>query len=985
MRFAMPQAAPLRPGDPDSLGAYRLIGRLGEGGQGTVFLGAAAAGTDADPADSAISADPAGPDSGAGTPVAEGAQVAIKLLHARLSGDAKARSRFAAEVAVAQRVSPFCTARILDADVEGDTPYIVSEYIDGQSLQDVVTAEGPRGGTALHRLAIGTVTALTAIHQTGVVHRDLKPSNVLLAADGPRVIDFGIARALDATGTLSSTTVGTPAYMSPEQISGAMVGPAADVFAWGCTIAFAAGGRPPFGQDSIPAVLHRILNLPPDLGMLAAPLHQLVAECLVKDPAARPTAQAVLLRLLGHAGAVPQGSPNAAVLTEGAQAASPRSARPTPAAFSSALSAGPPAAPPAAAALPSAPSTRSTSSTPSAPPPGPAPAPVPGGTPGGWGATPPGPYPAAHPGGVPGAPQGPYSTDPSGGRQAPTQPDAPPPYRPLAGPYAPAPPRKRRTRPVVLAGAGTAGFVALVLLGTFALINLLPDGPVTPTPGGGRLGGTLRMATGLTPEAIDPSNASFGADLLIAKQLFTGLTEITPDGRVVRRLAQSLQPDATCRNWTITIRQSTTFSNGEAVDAQAFARGWNRAAKSADGYGLFVMDEIKGYREVNTGPAESLAGVQSFAGGLRVALTQPDCEFDRRLATVPFFPVPAAAGDVKNASYNSRPIGNGPFRVDSYTRGAKLTLARNETWFAGKAKLDGVSIDLTPPAAGAVAAFDSGQYDWAEVNNADLNTAKARHGTDGQLQSQLSNGIDFLIPVTAHGPLRSRQAREAISYAIDRSALSDTVFGGVRPPATGLVAPAVSGFRRSGICPSCERPDPAKARQLATAAGLGSGTKITFVTRNNSASSQGNDEIEQQVESVLGWQITRRDLDVAKFDEFKRAMTGNTATGMGRIAWIGDYASAYNFLHSVIGGRQTSGFSDWRSARFDQLLRQAIETRDEAPRNQLIQQAEQIALDDMALIPLWVTTQTRLINTKKFTGLATDYDGDPTLATAALK
>jgi ABC-type oligopeptide transport system substrate-binding subunit/serine/threonine protein kinase len=965
----MPQAAPLRPSDPDRLGAYRLIGRLGEGGQGTVFLGVAAPGADSD------LAAPADPGSGAGAPAAEGAQVAIKLLHARLSGDAKARSRFAAEVAVAQRVSPFCTARILDADVEGDTPYIVSEYIDGQSLQDVVTAEGPRTGTALHRLAIGTVTALAAIHQTGVVHRDLKPSNVLLAADGPRVIDFGIARALDATGTLSSTTVGTPAYMSPEQISGALVGPAADVFAWGCTIAFAAGGRPPFGQDSIPAVMHRILNRPPDLGMLDAPLHDLVAQCLVKDPAARPTAQAVLLRLLGHAGAVPQGSPSAAMLTEGAQAASPGSAPPAPVMPSSTPSAGPPSAPPSAPTPPSIPS----GSIPSAPPPGPAP----GGQAGGWGAAPAAPY-SARPGGIPAPPQGHHSTDPSGGRQASTQPNAPPPYRPLADTYAPAPPHRRRPKPVVLAGAGTAGFVALVLLGTFALINLWPDGPVTPTPGGGRPGGTLRMATGLTPDAIDPSNASFGADLLISKQLFTGLTEIAPDGKVVRRLAQSLQPDATCRNWTITIKQGTTFSNGEAVDAQAFARGWNRAAKS-DGYGLLVMDEIKGYREVNTGPAQSLSGVQSFADGLRVALTQPDCEFDRRLATAPFYPVPAAAGDVKNASYNNRPIGNGPFKVESYTRGAKLTLARNETWFAGKAKLDKVSIDLTAPVAGAVAAFDSGRYDWAEVNNADLNNAKARHRTDGQLQSQLSNGIDFLIPVTAHGPLRSKQAREALSYAIDRRALSNTVFGGVRPPATGLVPPAVPGFRRSGICPSCERPDPTNAKRLAAAAGLGPGTKITLVTRNNSASAQGNDEIEQQVESVLGWQITRRDLDVVKFDEFKSAMTGESATGMGRISWIGDYASAYNFLHSVIGGQQVSGFSDWRSARFDELLRQAIETRDEATHNQLIQQAEKIALDDMALIPLWVTTQTRLINTKKFTGLATDYDGDPTLATAALK
>src|SRR4051794_805563 len=167
---------PLRANDPERVGAYLLTGRLGEGGQGVVYLGE-------------------GPD---------GEQAAVKLLHAGFSGDARMRARFAGELASAKRVAPFCTARILDADVEGDAPYLVSEFIDGPSLRGVVDAEGPRSGDALQRLAIGTVTALTAIHEAGIVHRDFKPGNVLLAADGPRVIDFGIARALDATGTLSS-------------------------------------------------------------------------------------------------------------------------------------------------------------------------------------------------------------------------------------------------------------------------------------------------------------------------------------------------------------------------------------------------------------------------------------------------------------------------------------------------------------------------------------------------------------------------------------------------------------------------------------------------------------------------------------------------------------------------------------------------------------------------------------------------------------
>ncbi|TDC41200.1 serine/threonine protein kinase, partial [Actinomadura sp. KC345] len=295
---------PLREGDPSQLGDYRLTGLLGEGGQGTVYLAEDEAGH----------------------------RVALKLLHARFSGDPKARSRFAAEVAVAKRVSAFCTARVLDSDVEGDRPYIVSEYIEGPSLSEVLSARGSRSGADLDRLAIGTMTALAAIHQAGVVHRDFKPANVLLAPDGPRVIDFGIARALDATGTMSSTAVGTPAYMAPEQISGATVGPAADVFAWGATMAYAANGRPAFGQDSIPAVMHRILNLPPDLGDLHEPLRQIVTDCLSKDPALRPASPHVLAHLLDLAGSLPdtgarQDGQDALMLTQGAATAAMESAR----------------------------------------------------------------------------------------------------------------------------------------------------------------------------------------------------------------------------------------------------------------------------------------------------------------------------------------------------------------------------------------------------------------------------------------------------------------------------------------------------------------------------------------------------------------------------------------------------------------------------------------------------------------------------------
>lgn len=267
----------LRSGDPDQLGPYALIGRVGEGGQGTVYLG-----VDED-----------------------GRQVAIKLLHAELTSDDKARARFLRELEVAKQVAPFCTAQVIDADATGDRPYIVSEYVRGPSLNQHVLENGPLVGAALDRLAVGTATALSAIHQANIVHRDFKPHNVLLGPDGPRVIDFGVARAISGGTTLTSRVIGTPSYMSPEQIAGDEVGTPSDVFCWAATLVFAATGEPPFGQDTIPAVINRILHEEPDLGGLNGPLRELVLDCLEKEPAARPGARQVLMRLLGHEEASP--------------------------------------------------------------------------------------------------------------------------------------------------------------------------------------------------------------------------------------------------------------------------------------------------------------------------------------------------------------------------------------------------------------------------------------------------------------------------------------------------------------------------------------------------------------------------------------------------------------------------------------------------------------------------------------------------------
>ncbi|HTT00105.1 MAG TPA: serine/threonine-protein kinase [Streptosporangiaceae bacterium] len=281
----MGNVAPLLPGDPSRLGAYQLVGRIGQGGQGTVFLARRQSGE----------------------------PVAIKLLRAEWTREPAARARFAREVAAAERVAPFCTARILDARLEGAEPFVVSEFIDGPSLQEVIATDGPLSGSALDRLAVGTATALSAIHQAGVIHRDFKPGNVLLGPDGPRVIDFGIARSVDATATMTSQLFGTPGYMAPELVRGEPAGPPADVFAWAATIAFAATGTPPFHAPNVAAIVHQLTQGEPDLGSLTGDLRGIVSDCLAKDPDARPAAIDLLMRLLQHAGPGGQVPPPAAV------------------------------------------------------------------------------------------------------------------------------------------------------------------------------------------------------------------------------------------------------------------------------------------------------------------------------------------------------------------------------------------------------------------------------------------------------------------------------------------------------------------------------------------------------------------------------------------------------------------------------------------------------------------------------------------------
>jgi serine/threonine protein kinase len=257
--------------DPAVIGSFTIQGRLGRGAMGAVYLARSPGGR----------------------------LVAVKVVRDELAGDAAFRARFAREIESARKVGGAFTAAVVDADPDAERPWLATEYLPGPTLQKAIDTSGPLTPGGVQSLAGGLAEALMAIHAGGLIHRDLKPSNIVLTDNGPRVIDFGIARALEeASLTATGVVVGTPGYLSPEQITGTAVGPPSDVFALGAVLVFAATGRGPFAHGNPASLLHRVVHEQPQLPPLPSPLQDVVRRCLARDPSHRPTSQE-LLQLLG--------------------------------------------------------------------------------------------------------------------------------------------------------------------------------------------------------------------------------------------------------------------------------------------------------------------------------------------------------------------------------------------------------------------------------------------------------------------------------------------------------------------------------------------------------------------------------------------------------------------------------------------------------------------------------------------------------------
>ncbi|THA27297.1 serine/threonine protein kinase [Streptomyces sp. RKND-216] len=279
----------LRREDPRVVGSFRLHRRLGAGGMGVVYLGSDK----------------------------RGQRVALKVIRPDLAEDQEFRSRFAREVSAARRIRGGCTARLVAADLDAGRPWFATQYVPGPSLHDKVTEEGPLPASQVASVGAALAEGLVAVHEAGVVHRDVKPSNILLSPKGPRIIDFGIAWATGAsTLTHVGTAVGSPGFLAPEQVRGAAVTPATDVFSLGATLAYAATADSPFGQGSSEVMLYRVVHEEPHLDGVHAALAPLIEACLVKNPEERPSTLQLSLRLKEIAAREARGLPDAAVPAE---------------------------------------------------------------------------------------------------------------------------------------------------------------------------------------------------------------------------------------------------------------------------------------------------------------------------------------------------------------------------------------------------------------------------------------------------------------------------------------------------------------------------------------------------------------------------------------------------------------------------------------------------------------------------------------------
>ncbi|WP_327383448.1 MULTISPECIES: peptide ABC transporter substrate-binding protein [unclassified Streptomyces] len=512
-------------------------------------------------------------------------------------------------------------------------------------------------------------------------------------------------------------------------------------------------------------------------------------------------------------------------------------------------------------------------------------------------------------------------------------------------------------------------------------------------------GGVFRLGS-TEPDTIDPGRAHESTGVLLANALFTGLYGNTPDGLAEPALAESATSDDSCTSWTFKIKPDTKFSNGEAVDAESFARGWARAAhKAAASDVAYHFSGIKGYAELQDGSAKAFSGVTTpDPTTIKVDLSKADCEFVLKTAHNVYSPVPKVAkvGE-EDKAFGEAPIGNGPFKMDgTWEHNKAINLVRNDTYGLEKASLGKVKVTLLNDKTAQQLEYDgfqAGTFDYAHIPTPMLKTAEAKYKPQNKWFVKDTSGMEFVLPIGDNGPTNNKDARLAISYAIDRQAIAKGVFQGFKTPSTTIVPPAFPKSYQKDLCVSCIKQDVAKAKEYAEKGGLKPGSEVKFSFNTGAGHEEWVQAVAKQIEDVLGVKVK---LDGKDFPGMLKEQQSAAGSGLYRFAWGADYPTPENFLfpllHSTSMSKDAEGNvtgdnrARYNNPEFDKLIDTARATKDEAARIAMYKQAEKMAMEDMALIPTFNRSQQRLMATDKFNGLDDiNFNEDPILEKISLK
>jgi oligopeptide transport system substrate-binding protein len=488
------------------------------------------------------------------------------------------------------------------------------------------------------------------------------------------------------------------------------------------------------------------------------------------------------------------------------------------------------------------------------------------------------------------------------------------------------------------------------------------------------------------PTAIDPYRVQEIEGIGITKQLYAGLLRVDRRQRLAPAVAESWQGEDGGRTWIFRLRGGQRFSNGEPVDAASVVRGVTRALDPAAGTETaYHVAGVRGFEEVRSGAERTLAGLTApDPRTVRVELSEPDAEFDKKTVQPIFAPVPTVAGPALNPEFNDRPIGNGPYQLaEPWQHDRSITLVRNPYWSGPVPAVDTVAVDIVA-AEDEYPGFQAGRYDYARVPADQVAAARATY--PGFLEQDLP-GLHYLIPFCHRPPMDSVAARRAVSAAIDRAGIAERLFGGSRVPASSLVSPWFADVHRPGLGAPYTDFDPELARRCAAEAGLVPGTVLSLATNTGSGHDAWVRTVAAQLREVLGLDVRLRETTSAGLVAYR---TSEPAEGLCRAGWAYDYPTPDNLLFPLLHSSCTApdaegtahGDNEGRyvNPRFDDAVAVARATADPAERARRWQDAEGIAMADMALVPLWYRTEHRVVAVDRFTGLELDFFGNPTIA-----